>query len=62
MKQFGIEPRAGTKHLERDGTDGADQQRPRRAILESVVEGEVSNYHAAQSGHLYFTLRTRRPK
>jgi len=21
------------------------------------VEGEVSNYHAAQSGHLYFTLK-----
>src|SRR5215469_4986684 len=24
------------------------------------IEGEVSNYHAAQSGHLYFTLKDAR--
>ena len=24
------------------------------------VEGEVSNYHSAQSGHLYFTLKDAR--
>jgi len=57
MKQFELNLRAGTKNLERDGTDGADQQRPRRAILESVGRGRSSNYHAAQSGHLYFTLK-----
>lgn len=28
-----------------------------RAFPDVWVEGEVSNYHAAQSGHLYFTLK-----
>src|SRR5580700_1936395 len=30
------------------------------AFREVWVEGEVSNYHAAQSGHLYFTLKDTR--
>jgi len=28
-----------------------------RAFTDIWIEGEVSNYHAAQSGHLYFTLK-----
>jgi len=31
-----------------------------RAFPEVWIEGEVSNYHAAQSGHLYFTLKDAR--
>src|SRR6202034_2585571 len=31
-----------------------------RAFLDVWIEGEVSNYHAAQSGHLYFTLKDAR--
>src|ERR1700685_3041739 len=30
------------------------------AFREAWIEGEVSNYHAAQSGHLYFTLKDAR--
>jgi exodeoxyribonuclease VII large subunit len=31
-----------------------------RSFLDVWIEGEVSNYHAAQSGHLYFTLKDAR--
>ncbi|HKV06214.1 MAG TPA: exodeoxyribonuclease VII large subunit [Candidatus Acidoferrales bacterium] len=31
-----------------------------RAFRDVWIEGEVSNYHAAQSGHLYFTLKDAR--